>query len=186
MVLAFVTSNQNKFQEASEIAERFGIKIIQKNITPVEIQSESLEEITRFSVRQAYSILRMPCFVEDAGIFISALNGFPGSYSKFVFMTIGNAGVLKLLEGEKNRIAKFSSAVGYFDGWGEPKIFLRHTMGKIVQKPRGDKGFGFDPIFVPKGSKKTFGEMAVEEKNILSHRGKALTAFFKWFKKNKG
>ncbi|MEM2192168.1 MAG: RdgB/HAM1 family non-canonical purine NTP pyrophosphatase, partial [Candidatus Hadarchaeales archaeon] len=148
-----------------------------------EIQSNSLAEIAKFSAKHAFSILHSPCFVEDAGIFISALNGFPGPYSKFVFMTIGNAGVLKLLEGTKNRDAKFISAVGYCDG-SEPKVFLGSVAGKISRKPRGTSGFGFDPIFIPEGGDgKTFGEMSVEEKNAFSHRAKAVEAFLKWFKK---
>jgi XTP/dITP diphosphohydrolase len=168
-----------------KIAKRYGINIVRKNVLPIEIQSDSLEEIAKFSVEHAYSILHSPCFVEDAGIFILALNGFPGPYSKFVFKTIGNDGVLKLLRGVKDRRARFSSAVGYFDGRDEPKVFSAHVIGEVTQKPRGNKGFGFDPIFVPRGSKKTFAEMSVEEKNEFSHRAKAITSFFKWFKKNR-
>ncbi|MFN4132943.1 MAG: XTP/dITP diphosphatase [Candidatus Hadarchaeales archaeon] len=184
MALAFVTSNKHKFLEVKEIAEKHGIKIVQRSLPVIEIQSGSLAEIARFSANHAFSILKSPCFVEDAGIFISALNGFPGPYSKFVFMTIGNAGVLKLLNKNNNRDAKFISAVGYCNGSRKTKVFLKSVAGKISQKPRGTFGFGFDPIFIPEeGDGRTFGEMSIEEKNAFSHRAKAVEAFFKWFKK---
>ena len=123
--------------------------------------------------------------VEDAGLFIEALKGFPGPYSSYVYKTLGVQGILKLMEGVKRREAYFLSAIAYAEPGLEPKVFLGKVEGFIVPEARGSKGFGFDPIFQPKGSEKTFAEMGVEEKNRFSHRAKALSALAEWLKRGK-
>jgi XTP/dITP diphosphohydrolase len=186
LALIFVTRNDHKFLEARELALRFGLEIVQSKTEYDEIQSDSLVEIVRRGAKDACLKLGTPCFVEDAGLFIESLNGFPGPYSKFVFSTIGNAGVLKLMEGAPDRSAEFRSAVGFCEPGGEPTVFTGTCRGKIAVEARGAGGFGFDPIFEPEGGGgRTFAEMSVEEKNKFSHRGKALAAFMEWFKGKK-
>ena len=91
----FASSNKNKFKEAENITSKFGLKIKFLKSTLQEIQSDNLEEIARHKAMQAFSICLKPVIVEDAGLFIKSLNGFPGPYSSFVFNTIGNKGILR-------------------------------------------------------------------------------------------
>ncbi len=121
---------------------------------------------------------KKPIIVEDTGMYIAALNGFPGSYSKFVFQKIGNEGILKLMQDKTDRSATFISAIGYFDG----KIllsFVGKVEGTIIEKKIGSDGFGYDPIFLPNGYKKTFAE-DYELKKKISHRTKAFEKFCEW------
>ncbi len=186
MSITFITSNENKFKEAQEIANRHGVKIRHKNITYTEIQADNLVEVVKPSAEQAFEIAGNPCFVEDAGLFIKTLNGFPGPYSSYVFKTLGNKGILRLMKKEENRKAEFKSAVGYYDSNRDPKIFEGETKGKISKSERGSEGFGYDPIFIPDGSNgKTFAEMALDTKNMFSHRASAIEKFVKWYASNK-
>jgi XTP/dITP diphosphohydrolase len=124
--------------------------------------------------------------VEDAGLFISRLSGFPGPYSAYVYKTIHNDGILKLLEGSKERDAKFQSVIGYCDQETvcEPIFFEGVVNGEITlteRKEQGKSGFGFDPIFEPSGIEKTFAEMTIIEKNRYSHRAMAIRKFAEWY-----
>jgi XTP/dITP diphosphohydrolase len=124
--------------------------------------------------------------VEDAGLFIEALKGFPGPYAAYAYQTIGNNGLLKLLENVENRKAVFRSAIAYCDSEAEaPVVFEGEAEGEITVDERigsGKSGFGFDPIFRPSGSEKAFAEMTLEEKNGFSHRAKAVLKFAEWYK----
>jgi XTP/dITP diphosphohydrolase len=102
-------------------------------------------------------------------------------YSKPVFTTIGNEGVLKLMEKTGNRNAIFRTVIGFYDG--KAKIFKGECKGRIAEEPKGYHGFGYDPIFIPHGSEKSFGEMNTHKKNQYSHRGKALKRFIQHLKK---
>ncbi len=175
--ICFATTNPHKFEEASVIARHYGIELEQCSIPKLEVQGEDLVEIVVKSATLIYLVTSMPVLVEDAGLFIKALNGFPGPYSNYVYKTIGIKGVLKLLENIKEREACFKSAAAltYERGIiiGEGKV-----CGYIVETPRGTGGFGFDPIFVPYSETRTFAEMSVEEKNKYSHRAKAISQVF--------
>ncbi|MFH1821427.1 MAG: XTP/dITP diphosphatase [Methanobacteriota archaeon] len=187
MALTFVTSNLNKFEEVSELAARRGIGVVHHKFNYTEVQADELEEVARLSVIDVSAELGQPCFIEDAGLFVQALHGFPGPYSKYVFHTIGNRGLLKLMNGEENRGAEFRSAVGYCEPGKEPKIFIGKVVGNLAEATRGKAGFGFDPIFVPhEGDGRTFAEMATAEKNHFSHRARAVDSFLNWFKEVKG
>jgi XTP/dITP diphosphohydrolase len=181
MALIFVTRNRHKFEEVSELAARYGIELQQRDTPYIEIQADRLEDVVRPGVQQACALLGVPCFVEDAGLFVRALRGFPGPYSNFVFSTLGNEGLLKLLAGESDRQAEFRSAVGYCEPGRKPQVFTGKVEGSISSEAKGTGGFGFDPIFIPKeGDGRTFAEMSVSEKNRYSHRAKAIEAFFSW------
>jgi len=183
MAVIFVTTNHHKFEEAKEIAARHGMEIEHRNMPYIEIQADSLEDIIKVGTQQACALLKAPCFAEDAGLFIRALKGFPGPYSNFVFRTLGNEGILKLMAGESDRVAEFRSAIGYCEPGQKPEIFMGKVEGTITSEARGTGGFGFDPIFSPReGDGRTFAEMSTSEKNKFSHRAKAIEAFFKWYK----
>ncbi len=187
MALIFVTSNIHKFNEVSEMAARRGIHIVHNNTHYTEIQADELEEVSSQSARQMSDQIMQPCFVEDAGLFVLALGGFPGPYSNYIFRTIGNRGLLKLMEGEMERGAEFRSAVGYCEPRGDPKVFTGRVEGIITMEPRGGMGFGYDPVFEPReGDGRTFAEMTTPEKNRFSHRARAVDSLFNWFKSVKG
>lgn len=179
-VLKVVTSNEGKFRELQAEAKRFGIELEWINLPKFEIQSEDLGEIVRVSAQLAYSIIKEPLIAEDTGLFIEALKGFPGPYTSYARKTIGLEGVLKLMEGVKDRRARFVTYLAYVDS-EVTRVFRGEVEGEIAEEIRGDKGFGFDPIFVPKGETKTFAEMTVEEKNRYSHRAKAFAEFAKFY-----
>lgn len=151
-----------------------------------EIQSDLLQEIAAASVEKAFERAHLPFIVEDAGLFIDALNGFPGPYAAYVFKTIGNEGLLRLMHNVKARKAHFESTVAYLSSdLKSPICFTGTVHGEIAEaERRGDSisGFGFDPIFKPKGARKTFAEMNIEEKNSQSHRAKAFRSFAEWHK----
>ncbi|MEB3860361.1 MAG: XTP/dITP diphosphatase [Desulfurococcales archaeon] len=176
--IAFITRNKGKFREAYMVARPFGVILVQEPAEKVEIQSTRLEEISLWAAREAYKALGKPLVVEDSGLFVEALNGFPGPYSSYAYETIGLRGLLKLLEGEENRRACFRAAVALATGCHE-EVFVGEVCGFISREPRGSSGFGFDPIFVPEGSDSTFAEMGVEEKNRYSHRARAFALMAK-------
>uniref|UniRef100_A0A7J3M3X7 dITP/XTP pyrophosphatase n=1 Tax=Archaeoglobus fulgidus TaxID=2234 RepID=A0A7J3M3X7_ARCFL len=176
--MLFITSNEGKFREAKEIAKKFSIEIEWLKMEYEEPQGKDLEEIAVKSAKILSKEIDKPFFIEDSGLFIEALNGFPGPYSSYVFKTIGNKGILKLMESVENRKAYFKAVVAFCDG-REIRTFEGIVYGEISTEIKGEKGFGFDPIFLY-GSK-TFAEMG-EEKNLFSHRRKALEKFFLWAK----
>lgn len=175
--LYFITSNKHKFVEVLPIAKKHGIDLRMLPGEKIEIQSNNLMDIAFYSAIENYKKLRKPLLVEDAGLFIEALNGFPGPYSSYVYKTLGVNGILKLMENESNRRAYFLSAVVLIY---EPYIIRveERVYGNITYNARGSRGFGFDPIFVPEGAEKTFAEMSIDEKNKYSHRAKAVSKAF--------
>ncbi len=180
----FITSNQGKLAEASDKCKEYGIRIIQKNLGYPEIQADSLEEVARFGVEYIQKQFKKPFILEDAGLFIDSLQGFPGVYSKYVYYTIGLPGILKLLEKSSERSAVFRSVVAFAAPRIDPVFFTGETHGLITMGVQGSFGFGYDPIFIPKGYTKTFAEMENTEKNVCSHRGKAFDTFIDFIKKN--
>jgi len=146
----------------------------------LEVQSDSLEEIARTSALDAVRRLRVAIVVEDAGLFVDALHGFPGPYSSYALRTIALRGILRLMEGVRNRRAVFKSVVAYADPTGNVRTFPGTVAGMISDEPRGTHGFGFDPIFIPDGRRRTFAEMTIDEKNEISHRAEAFKALARW------
>ncbi|VVB65615.1 Non-canonical purine NTP pyrophosphatase [Candidatus Gugararchaeum adminiculabundum] len=169
--------------EAQSILKRFSINIVHNPLSVNEIRSESCEDISSRSAAEAYSKIRQPLIVEDSGLFIECLNGFPGTYSAWVLKKLELDGILRLMKGEGKRSAKYISSVAFADEKGV-RAFTEECAGELAEKARGNKGFGYDPLFVPKGSEKTFGEDDAQ-KNDVSHRAKALVKFGEWFQKNR-
>jgi len=174
LVLRFVTTNDGKWLEVSLVFAEHSVRVERINARVLEIQSDDLAEIARASALDAYAKFGGDVVVEDAGLFVEALNGFPGPYSSYVFRTIGIDGLLRLMRGARDRSAVFRSAVAHVDREGKVSVFLGEVRGFIAESPRGTGGFGFDPVFVPEGSERTFAEMTPEEKNLRSHRAKAV------------
>lgn len=177
----FITGNKHKVEEAEKIFLKFGLKIQHINLGYMEPQG-TLEEVARFGAKYAAQKLEEPVIVEDAGLFIKALNWFPGPYSAYVQDTLGNKGILKLMENVKNRYAEFRSVVGYCAPNAEPKIFLGVVKGRISNIEKGNLGFAFDPLFYPEDMDKTFGELTTHKKNQFSHRSRSLEQFARWYK----
>ncbi|MEM0085777.1 MAG: RdgB/HAM1 family non-canonical purine NTP pyrophosphatase, partial [Zestosphaera sp.] len=152
------------------------------SLDKVEIQSDDLTSIALYSAVQASLYLREPFFVEDAGLYIKSLKGFPGPFSSYVYKTIGVEGVLKLMSSVSDRTAFFKSVIVLYYPQQGFKVFEGVVYGSISLEARGSGGFGFDPIFVPEGHHKTFAELDLETKNSLSHRGRAFRAMVSWLR----
>jgi XTP/dITP diphosphohydrolase len=185
-VIFFATNNIHKFNEAREALAEHEISVGMLRIKGSEIQSDSIEDIARTAVIGAFKKCNLPIIVEDAGLIIHALNGFPGPYAAYAYKTIGNKGVLKLMENIEKREAKFQSVIAYHSSELEtPKCFKGEVIGEITTEERtGNEksGFGFDPVFKPANANKTFAEMGIKEKNRHSHRAKALRKFAEWYR----
>ncbi len=177
MKLTFITGNKHKFREAERILKEYNVIIGRKDVECEEIRSESCEEIALTCLRLLRRKVNKPFFIEDSGLFIDALNGFPGTLSSWVFKKIGNEGVLKLLREEQNRGAYFLSAIAVWNG-REEKVITGRVDGYISRELRG-RGFGYDPIFIPAGSEKTFGEDK-KTKSLCSHRRNSLKRLAEW------
>lgn len=178
MKIYFATSNEHKFKEAKDILSENGILIEHFKLSHSEIRSDDLEEIAVDAAEYAFSQLKdngAVVFVEDTGLFIDSLNGFPGTYSAWVQKKIGSEGILRLMNGKKDRSASFKTCIALRETLGV-KTFLGECSGKITTEMRGNSGFGYDPIFIPSGETSTFAEK-ICLKNKLSHRFKSLLLF---------
>src|SRR3989344_4409602 len=163
MEINFATHNENKVREFREILEP-SVKVNHIEMSYPEMRSDEPEEIARMSAEMLANKLKKTVVVEDSGLFIEALNEFPGTCSAYIHKRIGLEGIIKLMKGIKNRNCTYKSAVAYCEPNKKPISFLGEEKGTIAKNVRGNFGFGYDPIFIPEGSKKTYGEMEnVEE-----------------------
>lgn len=188
-VIYFITTNKSKFNEIKILfqKEKIRYKLNQLNIKSIEIQTESIRENAVFKLNSVKSKVNASCFIEDAGLFVDdPLNGFPGVYSSYVFKKIGNEGILRLINNYEQSKAHFIAIIAlFFKPLNKDFIFEGKVGGRISEEIRGFKGFGFDPIFIPdKIQNKTFAELTTEEKNEISHRGKAWSEMIKFLKGN--
>ena len=180
--LSFITNNNHKLREAKILLSRYNINVSQIKKDKLEIQSDSFEEIALSAIKNALKEFTLSIIIEDAGLLVKELNNFPGPYSSYVFTTIGNRGILKLLTGSKERVAEFRSVVAFGNPKCKPICFTGSVLGYISKTERGTHGFGFDPIFIPfEGDGKTLSEMTLEEKNRISHRSVSLKKFAEWY-----
>lgn len=178
MKVHFLTTNPGKLQEARARLAPLGVEVMSHAARPVEIQADTLEAVARHKAESVRGRAPAPYFVEDAGLFVDALDGFPGVYSHHAFDTVGVQGVLRLLRGvsQKRRTARFRAAIAFVDGQGRLRVFLGESRGTVTLRARGRRGFGFDPIFRPDGETRTFAQLSPDEKGRVSHRGRALDA----------
>ncbi|MBD3262419.1 MAG: XTP/dITP diphosphatase [Candidatus Altiarchaeales archaeon] len=172
MKIFFATSNKHKVEESNEIARALDLYFEQINSPYPEIRSEDVSEVAEAGAQYVYNRVGKPVVVEDSGLYVDALSGFPGAYSSMVLSKIGLKGILSLMLGESQRSAHFKSSIAYADGHGV-KVFSGEVQGEITPRILGDKGFGYDPIFRPLGWDKTFAQDPVK-KNQVSHRKKAV------------
>ena len=172
----FASSNVHKYEEAEKILSEFGIKLGFFKTGLTEIQEDSLSKIAEQKVMDAFNRCKNAVIVEDDGLFIDSLSGFPGPFSSYVFKTIGNNGILKLVGDDRD--AQFRAVIAYCDSNKKPILFESNVLGKISKNLQGN-GWGYDPIFVPENQTKTYAELA--EKNKLSHRYESLKKFANWF-----
>lgn len=182
MKIYFATGNSGKAKHASEIlGDRFEVE--QVDIETVEPQSKSIEEISKSKVEQAIQKpdLEEDIFLmaDDSGLFVDSLNGFPGPLSSPFDSMVGKERLLDLVD--KGAKAEFRAAIALYNPQSdETEVFTGKAEGEIV-KPRGDSGFGYDPLFLPEGNDKTWGEEP-EYKNEVSHREKALEKLREYIK----
>ena len=173
MKLFFATSNKHKIEEFREFLAGHGIEVEPVDIEIPEIRHTDVSEVALEKARYAAEKTEKSVIVEDSGLYIDALNGFPGAYSAFTLKTIGLKGILNLMVAEEHRSAKFVSAIAIAEPGKEPKVFVGEEKGTLSSGIRGSAGFGYDPIFIPDGYSKTHAE-DIEIKRKVSHRVSAL------------
>jgi non-canonical purine NTP pyrophosphatase (RdgB/HAM1 family) len=165
----FVTSNPNKWQEAQRI---LGYAIERVELQLDEVQAESVAEVALAKARGAFATLKRPVIVEDAGVELFGLGGFPGPYIKYWEKLGGLHSICRAADGLGDRRVRAVCALGICSDAGDD-VVEGSVDGMVSLQPRGKAGFGWDAIFVPRGEGRTFGEMTPEEKDARSHRRKA-------------
>jgi XTP/dITP diphosphohydrolase len=170
--ISFVSTNPGKFEEIRWLLKPFGVRARWRREALSEPQADSLDEVVRAKLRSLRSSREQPLLVEDSGLFIPSLNGFPGVYSAWVYRTLGLGPILELVA-SRPREAFFRTVAGVKKGSKE-WYFAGECHGTLAPRPSGSGGFGFDPIFIPGGHARTFAEMPAETKNRISHRAKAM------------
>lgn len=174
--LYFATTNKGKIAEAQQILG-FPIKIAELELD--EIQDSDIEHIVQKKAEDAYRHLQKPVFVDDVGFYVSAWNGFPGPFIKFLAAAGGNELILRMLQTDTNRDVLVKAAIGFCDG-KETHVFVGTMPATIATESRGKNGWGFDAIVIPNGYDITTAEMDDDLKNATSHRNDGLTKFKKF------
>lgn len=175
----FATSNRHKVREAQMILAPFDIELDTYPHKGVEIQDEDVIRVVEYAAESLSSPNGIGVFIEDSGLYVNGLNGFPAAYSSYVLKSIGLQSILNLLAKSKDRTAHFDSAVA-LKSEDEIRVFTGRLYGTISLTPKGQHGFGFDPIFIPEGETRTLGEISMEEKCKISHRALALRRMAAW------
>lgn len=170
MKFTLVTGNQGKLAEWRKLLPA-DFEVDNEDLDLDEIQSLDPEAIVADKAKRAYEKLQRPVVVEDVSAGLESLGGLPGPFVKFFNKVLGERALRQLAQRD-GEAATVACIVGYYDG--ACLLTLTGTINGTVVEPRGENGFGFDSVFVPEGSTKTYGEMSVEEKNSVSHRAKAI------------
>lgn len=167
--LLLVTGNPGKLAEARRLAGR-ELEAIELDLP--EIQSLDFLEVLEEKARSAFAAVGRPLVVEEAGLELAALNGFPGPLVRWMLDAVGAEGIARVAHGAGDPEARARCFLCWTDG-ASSIVGRGETSGTLVLPGRGDGGFGFDPVFLPDGSDRTFAELDGDEKDRLSHRGKA-------------
>lgn len=183
----FISGNVKKFEELSAILKKElpEIEVKQIIVDLPELQGEP-EEIVRNKLDYALNTEAVghPIIVEDTSLCFNSFGGLPGPYIKSFLTKLGTNGLYQMLNAFSDKTGYAQCILGMRkDKLEEPKLFIGRTQGEIVP-PRGPNNFGWDPIFQPQGYAQTYAEMAKEEKNQISHRGKAVQEMIQWIKSN--
>ena len=189
--LIFATNNAHKLSEVQALlGDAFTLVTLRECGITEEIAetAETLEGNALQKARYIYEKLGADCFADDTGLEVEVLGGEPGVRSAR-YATDGhdfaanNRLLLKNLEGESNRKARFRTVIALILG-GKEYLFEGRVDGTIIDHEAGAEGFGYDPLFVPEGETRTFAEMAAEEKNAISHRGRAVAKLVEFLQNN--
>jgi XTP/dITP diphosphohydrolase len=188
--LCFATNNKHKLQEVKyAVGDRFIIQSLEE-LSIFEELPETHTTLEGNALQKAHYLfdkLHIPCFADDSGLEVDALNGAPGVYSARYAGLQKNSDdninlLLKNLEGVSNRAARFRTVIALV-GMGDDQLFEGLIEGEILHERRGTNGFGYDPVFKPLKSPHTFAQMSMEEKNQLSHRSIAVQKLVAYLKK---
>ncbi len=172
MRLKVITSNPGKVREYQKEFSDLGIEMEHLRHPYDEVQTSDLEEVVSKGMDAIVAEGIRDFIIDDSGLFVDALRGFPGVWSAYAQKTIGNPGILRLMEGVEDRGAEFRCCIGC-DIAGQRVIVTGVCRGVITGSERGSDGFGFDPVFSHDGER-TFAEIPLDEKNAVSHRGNAV------------
>lgn len=191
MKIVFASQNKNKIREIASLLPD-GITLAgldEFNITAeLEEPFDRLELNAAHKARTVYQLTGLPSFADDTGLEVDALGGRPGVYSARYAGEAKDpqqnmAKLLDELKNEANRSAQFRTVIAWVNG-EEEQLFEGIVRGTILAEQRGEKGFGYDPVFQPEGFSKSFAEMALSEKNTVSHRARAFARFISFLKKD--
>lgn len=179
--LCFATNNRKKTEEVSQMLEgKYKLLTLEDIGCHEELAEDqnTLEGNSRQKAEQVWQKYNISCFADDTGLEVEALNGEPGVYSaRYAGPQRRDSDnikhLLQNLKGKENRKARFRTSITLILN-GEEQQFEGIVNGYITEDLKGDKGFGYDPVFVPEGFDKTFAQMTPEEKNAISHRGRAV------------
>lgn len=164
ITITFITGNPKKVQSAQAALGSFGIKVLQEKIDTPEIQDKDIRKVAESSARFAAEKLNKAVIKVDVGFEIEALSGFPGPFSKFINEWLSPEKILKLLDGETNKKAKFVDVIAYCEPGKEAISFIAQTKGVLSEKPSGDNGWGIDKIFIPAGYSVTLANLLDDER----------------------
>lgn len=162
--ITYVTGNWAKIDSARQILEPLGYTVDNIKMETPEIQADDVTEVAKYSAKWAAEKLNKAVLKNDSGLFVNALNGFPGVYTSYADKTIGEDGLLKLMDGIKDRSAYFKESIAYCEPGKEPIVFEAYTKGRIDTKKSGTYGWSWDFVFIPEGQNKTFGCFPDEER----------------------
>lgn len=188
MQLIFATNNPNKAREiAAILPQTIEVKTLKEAGIDIDIPEphDTFRENALEKSRTIFKLTHQHCFSEDTGLEVDALDGLPGVRSaRFAGEPADDEkNIEKLLNdmnGKTNRSARFRTVVSLI--WNEAEYFFEGVCeGEIIDDKKGDNGFGYDPVFIPDGSDKTFAEMDLAEKNLFSHRKKAVGKLIEFF-----
>lgn len=179
--LLFATSNKNKVLEIKKVLPKeFNIKSLDDIGFCEEIpeNENTIEGNAIFKANYMYKKYNLNVFADDTGLEVDSLNGKPGVHSARYAGISKNSRdninkLLKKLKNKKNRKARFKTVIALILN-SKIHTFEGVVEGIITKKPKGENGFGYDPVFIPRGYTKTFGELSLEEKNLISHRSLAM------------
>jgi len=179
MKLVLISSNKRKIEELSLLLKpEIEVEIMEFEYPELKLDDPC--DISKAAAKMLAEKLKKNVLVEDSGFHIDALKGFPGIMTKFTHNRIGNEGLLKLMKGKKNRKGYYKSAIGICRPGKQPLCFLGIEEGRVANKMRGNKGWGQDPIFIPKGKKKTYGELGYPD-GFHPFRANAVKLLKKYF-----
>ena len=186
MKLVLASKNPKKLAEMNRILSRLGVEVCSEAEAGVDLEVEetgtTFEENSLLKARAVMEASGLPAIADDSGLCVDCLNGAPGVYSaRYGGEGLDDAARYRLLlenmRGQMTRTAKFVSVITCCFPNGDVLTARGECQGTIAYAPMGEGGFGYDPVFFAPELKKTFAQLSQEEKNAISHRGKALEAF---------